>query len=128
MTLSSRFSAAIYDPFFWLAERRGLAARRRRLLARASGRVLEIGAGTGLNAAHYPDGLDLVLTEPDEAMAARLRRRVASLGRPEGCNCNRPTLDTLAAGPLETGAVERARFPAMVPLLRALVTGTAVSS
>ena len=82
MTTASRFSAAVYDPFFWAAERAGLAARRRALVAGARGRVLEVGAGTGLNAAHYPPEVDLVLSEPDEAMAARLRRRVAALGRP----------------------------------------------
>ena len=78
----SRLTAALYDPFFWLAERAGLAARRHALVAQARGRVLEIGAGTGLNAPHYPPGLELVLTEPDEAMAVRLRSRVATLGRP----------------------------------------------
>src|SRR5215212_8737 len=82
MTTASRFAAAVYDPFFWLAERAGLAARRRALVGEARGRVLEIGAGTGLNAAHYPADVELVLSEPDEAMAARLRRRVAGLGRP----------------------------------------------
>ncbi len=48
----SRFSAAIYDPFLWLGERLGMRARRRRLLSGARGRVLEIGAGTGLNLVH----------------------------------------------------------------------------
>jgi ubiquinone/menaquinone biosynthesis C-methylase UbiE len=81
-TIASSLTAALYDPFFWLAERAGLAARRHALVAQARGRVLEIGAGTGLNAPHYPPGLELVLTEPDEAMAARLRSRVAALGRP----------------------------------------------
>src|SRR4029453_9582115 len=42
------------------------------------GRVLEIGAGTGLNLPHYPASVtELVLTEPDAGMVARLRRRVA---------------------------------------------------
>ena len=44
--------------------------------------MLEIGAGTGLNARHYPGDVDLVLSEPDEAMADRLRDRVAKLKRP----------------------------------------------
>lgn len=79
----SRFSAAIYDPFLWLGERLGMRARRRRLLSAARGRVLEIGAGTGLNLAHYPDGLDeLVLAEPVEPMADRLELRRSALGRP----------------------------------------------
>ena len=81
MDIAARFSAAVYDPFFWLAERAGLAERRRALVAQAHGRVLEIGAGTGLNAAHYPDDVDLTLSEPDEAMAAKLRSRLDALGR-----------------------------------------------
>src|SRR5215204_2760494 len=70
--------APIYDAFFWTAERLGMARRRRRLLAETSGRVLEIGAGTGLNLDFYPESLDrLVLTEPDPAMVSRLTRRAA---------------------------------------------------
>jgi ubiquinone/menaquinone biosynthesis C-methylase UbiE len=73
----------IYDPFLWLGERLGMARRRRDLLARAEGRVLEIGAGTGLNLRHYGDAVEaLVLTEPVEPMARALERRVERLGRP----------------------------------------------
>ncbi|MGN6664165.1 MAG: class I SAM-dependent methyltransferase [Solirubrobacterales bacterium] len=69
----SRFTAALYDPFLWLGERLGMAARRRELLADARGAVLEIGAGTGLNLRHYPPGLEeLVLVEPGEPMADRI--------------------------------------------------------
>ncbi len=79
----SRFSAAIYDPFLWLGERLGMRARRQRLLSTAHGRVLEIGAGTGLNLSHYPDGLDeLVLAEPVQPMADRLEARQSELGHP----------------------------------------------
>jgi ubiquinone/menaquinone biosynthesis C-methylase UbiE len=74
----SIFTAFIYDPSLALGERRGMAARRRALLAEARGRVLELGAGTGLNLAHYPaDVATLVVSEPDAAMRARLARRVA---------------------------------------------------
>ncbi len=70
---ASRFTAAIYNPFVWLGERLGMAARRRELLAGASGAVLEIGAGTGLNLRHYPVGLEeLVLAEPAGPMADRI--------------------------------------------------------
>ena len=78
----ARIEAWIYDPFLALGERRGMASRRRALLALARGRVLELGAGTGLNLAHYPAAVgELVLTEPDSAMCARLARRVARSGR-----------------------------------------------
>lgn len=69
----SRFTAALYNPFLWLGERLGMAKRRRQLLARARGSVLEIGAGTGLNLRHYSAGLEeLVLLEPSEPMADRI--------------------------------------------------------
>lgn len=73
----SRLSAMTYEPVRWWGERRGMDERRRQLLTQARGDVLEIGAGTGLNARHYPNGLDrLVLAEPEPHMAHRLQRRV----------------------------------------------------
>ena len=53
-----RIMALVYDPFLWLGEIAGMRRRRRALVAGARGRVVEIGAGTGLNIAHYPDGID----------------------------------------------------------------------
>ena len=77
-----RIMALVYDPFLWLGELAGLRRRRRRLLADARGRVVEIGAGTGLNIAHYPDGIaDLVLAEPEQAMRRRLARRLSRHAR-----------------------------------------------
>ena len=68
--------ATLYDTAFILAERRGLREIRRALLSQATGRVLELGAGTGINIAHYPATVGaLVLTEPDPFMAAKLRKR-----------------------------------------------------
>jgi ubiquinone/menaquinone biosynthesis C-methylase UbiE len=65
--------AAMYDPFLWVGERVGMRQLRRDLLAQARGRTLEIGSGTGLNLAHYPEDLDsLVLAEPDPSMRRRL--------------------------------------------------------
>lgn len=81
--VENRLTAALYEPFLWLAERRGMAARRRDLLAEARGKVLEIGAGTGLNLRHYPAGLEeLVLVEPGEPMADRIDLSQAPDGVP----------------------------------------------
>ena len=82
MSLYGRFFAAIYDRMLESTERAGLADGRHKLLAEARGRVLEIGAGTGRNLEHYPEGLDrLVLTEPEEPMAKRLEAKLSGLGR-----------------------------------------------
>jgi ubiquinone/menaquinone biosynthesis C-methylase UbiE len=73
-----RVMPLVYDPFVWIGERAGMSALRARQLATAEGRVLELGAGTGLNLRHYrPAVRRLVLTEPEPGMAARLRRRSA---------------------------------------------------
>ena len=77
-----RTMAVLYDPFVWLGEIAGMRRRRRTLLAEAHGRVVEIGAGTGLNVAHYPDAVDeLVLTEPELGMRRKLARRLDRHGR-----------------------------------------------
>ncbi len=77
---SEKFSGLIYEPVLALGERRGMRDRRRELLAAARGRVLEIGAGTGLNLPHYPAGVDLVVTEPIAGMRDRLQRRAQEEG------------------------------------------------
>jgi ubiquinone/menaquinone biosynthesis C-methylase UbiE len=71
--------AQMYDAAIVLAERRGLRDVRHDLVRRANGRVLELGAGTGLNLPHYPGTVsEVLLTEPDPHMAAKLRKRVAA--------------------------------------------------
>ena len=81
MSLYGRIFAAVYDRVFEAIEDAGLRDRRRALLARVDGRVLELGAGTGLNLPLYPDQgfSELVLTEPEEPMARRLDERVDAL-------------------------------------------------
>ena len=75
MGLWARIFAATYDPAVARAERAGIADAREELLSRARGRVLEIGAGTGLNVEHYAAGADVTYTEPEPHMAKRLRAR-----------------------------------------------------
>ncbi|HYQ77967.1 MAG TPA: methyltransferase domain-containing protein [Solirubrobacterales bacterium] len=73
----SRLFSALYDRAFEASEEAGLREMRRELLCGARGRVLELGAGTGLNLELYPhEGLDsLTVTEPDPHMFKQLRER-----------------------------------------------------
>lgn len=57
-----------------------MASLRREHLRGARGRVIEIGAGTGLNVRHYDSGhvSELSLVEPDALLHPRLERRLAA--------------------------------------------------
>src|SRR5689334_22208309 len=53
------------------------------LLSQASGRTIDIGAGTGANVPMFPPAVtELVLAEPGEHMARQMRRKIAEAGRP----------------------------------------------
>lgn len=61
--------ARLYIRLSRAAERGGAAAHRERLLAGLAGRVIELGAGNGLNFAHYPRSVTEVLAvEPDHVL------------------------------------------------------------
>jgi SAM-dependent methyltransferase len=77
-----RILARLYDPSLYLGELAGMRRLRGTLLHDAGGRVVELGAGTGLNVGHYPDDLaELVLVEPEPAMRRRLAHRLQRQGR-----------------------------------------------
>lgn len=62
----------------YLEERAGVRRHRARLLEGLSGRVIEIGAGSGLNFAHYPGTVsEVVAIEPER----RLRRAAVEAAR-----------------------------------------------
>jgi ubiquinone/menaquinone biosynthesis C-methylase UbiE len=206
MSLWGRIFAAGYDTFQARMEASFFGDIRHDMLAGASGSVVEIGAGTGVNLQHYPHSIErLVCTEPEAPMAKQLRRKVADsdlsvevveapaealpfeddsfdtavatlvlctvtdpaqalreIGRvlrPDGrfifvehvratdpglarwqdrlhplwvrfghgCNCNRPTLDTIEASPLAVETHRRGRIPKAPPIVRPLLTGVAVA-
>jgi ubiquinone/menaquinone biosynthesis C-methylase UbiE len=103
-----RLFSAIYDRGMKGTEEAGLGEMRHDLLSQASGRVLEIGAGTGLNLSHYPDSVgDRVFTEPDPHMAKQLR---AKLGREAG-------MGTVIEAPAEALPFEDASFDTVVSTL-----------
>jgi SAM-dependent methyltransferase len=61
------------------AERRGQAEHRRRLLAGLHGRVVEVGAGSGLNFRHYPGTVtEVVAVEPEPFLRREAERAAAS--------------------------------------------------
>jgi ubiquinone/menaquinone biosynthesis C-methylase UbiE len=65
----------LYDRLVTGCDRAGFGERRARLVGALEGDVLEIGAGTGLNLAHYGPSARVVALEPDRRYARRLRTR-----------------------------------------------------
>jgi ubiquinone/menaquinone biosynthesis C-methylase UbiE len=94
--------AALYDRITRRGEKLTMRGLRSELVAKARGRTLEIGAGTGANLAHYPDEVHvLILAEPFEPMRRQLDRKLRESGRPAS------TLDASAeAIPLDDGSVD----------------------
>lgn len=78
--------AALYDlytaPMEWL----GGARARTRLFGLAQGRLLEVGAGTGLNFSHYPADIELTALDLSPRMLRRAARRATAVGRAVRCD------------------------------------------
>jgi ubiquinone/menaquinone biosynthesis C-methylase UbiE len=75
MSLRWTITAPLYDRLSRGSEEAGLRVLRQSLITEATGRVLEIGAGTGANLPHYNGGIEsLVITEPEPPMLRRLQR------------------------------------------------------
>jgi ubiquinone/menaquinone biosynthesis C-methylase UbiE len=61
--------ARMYERISAESERRGTAEHRDRALAGLSGRVIEVGAGNGMNFSHYPATVDeVVAVEPEDQL------------------------------------------------------------
>jgi ubiquinone/menaquinone biosynthesis C-methylase UbiE len=64
--------ARIYTKVAEIGERSGAGEHRQRLLAGLSGRVIEIGAGTGANFSHYPTTVsEVIAVEPERYLRER---------------------------------------------------------
>jgi ubiquinone/menaquinone biosynthesis C-methylase UbiE len=74
--LRRRLFALTYDRQLAKVEQAGLGELRQKLLVEASGRVLEVGGGTGANLAYYGPEVELTITEPEPSMLRRLNRRI----------------------------------------------------
>jgi len=76
MPIYRRIIAHFYDRVMRGFEANCLGSWRRELLADVHGTVVEIGAGTGANLAHYPTSISrLIMCEPDQAMRAQLAKK-----------------------------------------------------
>lgn len=75
--------ARVYERVAPIAERRGGAEHRQRTLAGLSGRVIEVGAGSGANFSHYPSTVsEVVAVEPERYLRTRAQRAAAHASVP----------------------------------------------
>lgn len=74
-------AAPTYDDSMALLERIWFAGGREWLGARARGRVLEVGVGTGSNVLHVPADADVTGIDVSPAMLAEATRRLGAVGR-----------------------------------------------
>jgi ubiquinone/menaquinone biosynthesis C-methylase UbiE len=82
VSLRWTITAPLYDRLTRKSEEGGLRELRKGLLAEATGRVLEIGGGTGLNLTLYGGVDSLVVNEPEPAMLRRLRDKAREQSSP----------------------------------------------
>ena len=201
-----RAFAALYDRGLKATEEGGLREMRRELLSQASGRTVDLGAGTGVNLDLFPDAVnELVMVEPDPHMLKQLRAKAGDRGGVEivgasaqelpfaddsfdtavftlvlctvpdpdaalheaarvlkpggkllfiehvrageaglagwqdrlekpwrfladGCHCNRDTVTMIEGSPLKLERVESGQLPKAPPIVRPLVSGSAVAA
>ena len=75
--------ACAYQRFSHVAEAKGASGYRDRLLAGLHGRVIEVGAGNGLNFAHYPRTVtEVVAVEPESFLRSRAEEAAGSVSVP----------------------------------------------
>jgi ubiquinone/menaquinone biosynthesis C-methylase UbiE len=100
--------ARFYDRLSVGAEGKGAAEHRDELLSDLSGRVIEVGAGNGLNFAHYPPSVsEVVAVEPEAYLRERAERRARDAKVPV----------RVVPGPAEALPIEDESFDAAVASL-----------
>jgi ubiquinone/menaquinone biosynthesis C-methylase UbiE len=83
--LNERIFALYYPILCGLSERAGQRELRRSLIGEATGRTLEVGAGSGLNLPHFRSEVsELFINEPSPHMQRHLRKKLAEAPPPVG--------------------------------------------
>lgn len=92
MKFNRNFGAS-YDYFMYFLEKYFLKSRRARLISGLSGKILEVGVGTGVNFEHYSNDTELTGIEPSPYMMPHAERKKDLLLLP-----NRFTLHNIGCG------------------------------
>lgn len=95
-------------------DRRGASEHRERLLEGLSGRVAEVGAGNGLNFAHYPETVtEVIAVEPEPTLRAAAAQAAAAA--PVTVSVRAGTADALPLGDGEMDAAVASLVLCSVP-------------
>jgi ubiquinone/menaquinone biosynthesis C-methylase UbiE len=98
--------ARMYERISAESERRGTAEYRGRLLAGLSGRVIEVGAGNGMNFRHYPSTVsEVVAVEPDDHLRALAEQAAAHAAVPVRVVAGHSTALPVADASFDAGVV-----------------------
>ncbi|MFW6289199.1 MAG: class I SAM-dependent methyltransferase [Spirochaetota bacterium] len=98
------YADSLFDAFMYPLEAVSLASRRRALIPRAGGDVLELGVGTGANLPHYDPQRIRSLTLTDLSLSPRLRDRAEDLRERTGLQNGEVHLHTADAEDLPYGS------------------------
>lgn len=113
-TVSKPRFARMYMKASARAERRGSVEHRRRLLGGLSGRVVEVGAGHGLNFVHYPSTVtEVIAVEPEATLRENAVKAAANA--PVPVTVVEGTADDLPLGDGEADAVVASLVLCSVP-------------
>ena len=106
--------ARMYPRIAERAERRGATEHRRRVLAGLSGRVVELGAGNGLNFPHYPDTVtEVIAVEPEPTLRGAAEEAASQASVPVTVEAG--TADALPLGDGEVDAAVASLVLCSVP-------------
>lgn len=75
-TLYQKIFAAGYDPIMRSIEKKVFYKNREALISNLEGRILEVGAGTGVNFKFYGDNTEVIAVEPSLAMIQKAKNKI----------------------------------------------------